>query len=458
MQARAVIYTRISVAALGDTTKTDDQERLGRAMCERRGWEVVAVYTDNGESAWKRNRKRPGWDRMLADLEDGKAEVIYAYWGDRLVRQNRDLEDLLDLGRDRGIVLAGEGGEYDLANSDHRMMLRWITARSCNESDTISRRKTEQYKRWRKEGRVRVGGYRAFGFARDGIAHDAAEVALIRELASRVLAGESLGSLVRDLNERELLTTAGNPWSHITLRNMLTRPRYAGLMPDGKSPAGWEPVLERGEWERLRAVIGTRSAGDRPPGVSPDNTRKYLLSGTAECGACGARLSIHQSRHGNGRAAKRYSCKACRKVARSQPLLDAYVTGRVLARLGHAQNPLPAVADARMGAELDLLTRRRAETVAVIESLADHPGESPLALARALDSFDARIRQLRDQAATGENERLRAAHAGITLEQFNSLDLGAQRSIVAACYRIIVKPASRKGPGFDPADILMSPL
>lgn len=459
MRTRAIIYTRVSVAALGDTTKTDEQERLCRELCERRGWQVAEpVFTDSSRSAWRRDRKRPGWDAMLAAVAARRADAIVTYWGDRLVRQPRDLEDLLDLRDGRDLTMASVAGQYDFANPDHRMMMRWEVARACNESDTISRRKKAQYERMRRQGLVRPGGYRAFGFARDGLAHDPAEAAIVRELAGRVLTGVSLGSLVRDLNARGIPTTAGNAWSHTTLRTMLANPKYAGLMPDGVAPGAWEPVLDRGQWEQLRAVIAARSAGSRPPGTAPDNARRWLLSGIAECGACGAGLSIHLTRYGGTTPARTYSCKACRKVDRSQPLLDAFVTGRVLARLANRANPLPSAGDAAAAAELAAVTARRAEAVAVIESLADRPGESLAVLARSLDSFDARIAELRDRAGDGQRQRLLAVHAGLTPDGFGALDLSARRAIVTACYRIVVKPVTRKGPGFDPAGILMSPL
>jgi site-specific DNA recombinase len=105
---RAAIYCRISLARFGDTLKVDDQEKLCREVSDRRGWAVGSeqIYVDNSRSAWRHDRKRPGWDAMLEAIGRGEVEAIVVYHGDRLIRQPWDLELLLRLAREKGIQLA----------------------------------------------------------------------------------------------------------------------------------------------------------------------------------------------------------------------------------------------------------------------------------------------------------------------------------------------------------------
>src|SRR5258707_1349034 len=93
---RAAIYTRMSYALDDDQTKVADQERRCRELAAARELAVAAVYCDNNQSAWRVGRKRKGWDAMLAAIEAGQLDVIIAYHGDRLIRQPRDLETLLE--------------------------------------------------------------------------------------------------------------------------------------------------------------------------------------------------------------------------------------------------------------------------------------------------------------------------------------------------------------------------
>ena len=444
----AAVYCRISLAVLNDTTKVDDQERQCREVCARRGWEVTEVYIDNSKSAWKRDRKRPGWDAMLAGVGAGRFGAIVSYWGDRIVRQPRDLEDLLDLRDVRNIRFASVMGEYDFDNKDHRMMMRWEVARGCNESDTISQRKKNQYERWRREGRARPGGPggRCFGFETDGFTHRKSEAGHIRWAASNLLFGESLGSLARELATQGVTTTGGKPMTVKALGRILAYPRMAALMPDGVSAAAWEPVLDRAEWEDVRAVLSLNSALP-----NAGKGAQHLLSGIATCGPCGH--SLWSGR--NGGTVPAYKCHGCGKIGRSILLLDAYVERRVVNRLARTDNPQGRIPEAPgLAKEFAALTRARAE---IEEALADHTrGKLPALLAR-LDSVDARLAQLRELAGDDARSRLLAAHAGITDAGFAALPLSVRRSLVRGCFDVVVLPASRRGPGFDPSDVRMTP-
>jgi DNA invertase Pin-like site-specific DNA recombinase len=99
MTVRAAIYCRISLARIGDTVKVDEQELICRKLAIQRGWYVADqhVYKDNAKSAWRPDRKRPGWDAMLQAVERHEIDAIIVYHGDRLIRAPRDIEDLIDL-------------------------------------------------------------------------------------------------------------------------------------------------------------------------------------------------------------------------------------------------------------------------------------------------------------------------------------------------------------------------
>jgi site-specific DNA recombinase len=453
---RAGIYCRMSLARFGDTTKVEDQERICRELADLNKWDVAEVYTDNNVSAWKKNRNRPEWDRMLADVEAGKIGAIIVYHGDRLVRHPKDLETLIELAEGKGIRLASPTGERNLDRRDDRAMLRVLTAFAANESDAHSDRKKQMYERWRRDGRVRSGGRggRPFGFKVDGVTHVPEETAVIRDAARRILMGESTGSVARSIT---LLTPAGGEFADSTVRKMLSRPRMAGLMPDGVSSAAWPPVLERAEWEMVRAVLDARASAS----PRPSNARKWLLSGIALCSECWTPLQIRQSKGRGSRPPQiGYGCirDGCHKVYRAAAMLDAYVSGAVVARLNHPANPAPEIDLAAGDAvELAALTRRRAETAEYIARLADNPMQRIDILDRALESFDRKIGELRERMAGRAGERLLSAHAGITREGWDGLPLDARRALVRAVFGVVVHPASKRGPGFRPQDVTLTP-
>lgn len=459
----AGIYCRISLAAIGDTTKTDDQERICRELGARLGWDIGGVYCDLSRSAWHRNRKRKDWDRMLGDVEAGKLNGLLVYHGDRLIRQPFDLELLLNLSFSRGVKLASPTGVRDLSNPDDQFVLRIEAAMACRESDNTSRRKKAQYARMRRKGLTRPGGQggRAFGWESDGISHkvpdrceiatrsEVSEPAIIREAAAAILAGRSPRSVLRELTARGVRSTAGNVMTQASFQRMLTLPRQAGLMPDGEATAAWEPILDRAAWESLRLLLTGR------PQIGRTGVPLHLLSGIAVCGRPGCGHKMWAAQRDAGKLI--YKCPpdgGCGKVSRRRDLLDAYVIAAVVARLGKEGNPAARVPKTPgVAAEFAALARQRAEIEA---AMADHTqGTLSLLLAR-LDSADRRLAQLRELAGDSASARLRDRYAGITEKEFRALPLTVQRSLLSACVDVLVLPASRRGPGFSTDDVRLT--
>lgn len=469
-QVTAGIYCRISKADEGDHVKTDDQERICRDLAARLGWTIAdglghprqdGVYTDHSKTAWQKNRKRPAWNQMLADVADGRINGIVVYHGDRLVRRPEDLADLIRLADSKGVRLASPNGTRNL---DNERLEPWIRAAFAEEeSQRLSERRKAQYERWRAKGRVRPGGPggRSFGFESDNLTSRAAEFELIQEAAGRILAGETQYSVCQDWNARGLTATTGKPWRTGNLGPMLVLPRYVGLMPDGESKAAWPAALERETWERLRLVLSARAADF--PGHT--NARRHLLSGIALCGVCGEPLILRYSRRNVAKgleAAAGYGCvkPGCRKVMRNAAHLDAYVGARVVGRLGNPLNPEGREVPADRAAEWAVLDRERAEADALLADYKASAGRARSLLAR-LDEIDRRMAELRDEAGGSARARLLARYAGMTREDWEDdkkTPLDVKRALVAAYFRVTVLPASGRGPGFRVQDVEVVPL
>lgn len=464
---QAGIYCRISKADEGDYVKTDDQERICRDVADRLGWEVAegvghphpdGIYTDHSKSAWQKNRKRPAWNRMLADVDSGKINGIVVYHGDRLVRRPEDLADLMRLASNKGVKLASPSGTRNL---DTERLEPWIRAAFAEEeSQRLSERRKAQYERWRRGGRVRPGGPggRSFGFESDNLTPRPAEFELVREAAQRVLAGESPYAVARDWNARGLTPTTGKPWRSGNLGPMLALPRYAGLMPDGESAAAWPAALDRETWERVRMVLEAKGATYQ----GHTNVRRWLLSGIALCGVCGQTLAAMWSRRDAARgigAVAGYACRhpGCRKVLRNAEHLDAFVSAAVIAVLANPLNAEGRTVPVDHAAEWAILDRERAETGALLADYKSSAGRARSLLAR-LDVIDERMTQLRELAAGDGRARLLERYAGITRQQWEKeLTLDVRRALVAACFRVVVLPASGRGPGFRVQDVRLDP-
>jgi site-specific DNA recombinase len=135
-------------------------------------------------------------------------------------------------------------------------------------------------------GRPTGSGRRAFGHTHDRreIVEDEAEA--IRDAARRVLAGETLSSVIRSWNQRGLRTATGGPWRVNSLSTLLLQPRLAGLDGDLQQlPADvYPPILDVGTHSRLVTLHQSRRKGSRRA------TRHYLLTGLLRCWRCGGGL------------------------------------------------------------------------------------------------------------------------------------------------------------------------
>lgn len=455
---RAAIYCRISLARFGDTLKVDDQEKLCREVADRRSWRVVEgqVHVDNSRSAWQANRKRPGWDAMLEAIGRREIDAIVVYHGDRLIRQPWDLELLLRLAREKGIRLASPTGERDLDNPDDQFILRIEAAQACREVDNTSRRVKRHLERLAEQGISRNGGRggRTFGYEKDCMTIHEDEAAVIREVARRLLSGDPISAIARDLNARGYTTTAGGPWDAGNLKKLMLRPRLAGLLARHGAivgPGAWPAILDRDTWEAVRSVLDRKAAGFS----NTSNARRYLLSGIARCSTCGAGLAVRQG--GGPGTVRAYTCinSPCeKKVHRSVTYVDAYVEGQVLRKLQDPEIRERATApDAKpLLDELARLERRREQKL--IEFADD---DDPLAgdvLRVSIRRIDEQLAEVRGQIAAGQASHALDGLWGISRDEWAALPLARRRSAVQALVRVTVLP-SKKGPGFDPETVLV---
>ena len=118
-----------------------------RKLAESLGWSVAEEYVDNDLSAYS-GKRRPVYERMLADLRDGERDAVIVYHVDRLTRRPIELEQFLEaLDTARGRQVRFVVGDTDLSTGDGLMVVRILAAMAANESATKSRRVKRRWSR-----------------------------------------------------------------------------------------------------------------------------------------------------------------------------------------------------------------------------------------------------------------------------------------------------------------------
>ena len=456
------IYARISSDTEGVGAGVTRQVEDCRKLAERLGWAVADVYVDNDISAYSRKR-RPEYERMLADLADGVVDGVLVYHVDRLTRQLKELERFVEVVDDAKVKhVRFVSSDVDMTTEDGLMLLRFMAIIANRESADKSRRVRRKMEQVAAEGRPHGGRVRPFGYAEDKITVLEHEADTYRALVARFLAGESTRSLATWLNDQEVPTVTGRPWITTTLKGMLTNPRYAGLRAHRGvvvGPAVWDAIISEEDHRRVLAKYAEKkTSGRRTP-------QRYLLSGVLRCGKCGNRLysSLRQRKYGSTR---RYVCSSgpdhggCGRLTIVADPLERMIADYVLHRLDTPElsDALArrATADARtqeLTAELD-----KAQTRLDDLSLGYGQGDIDMRawmiakkpIEHRLETLKRQLGQItRTSALTGlvgNGEELGRA--------WNDLNLSRQHAIVEALIdHIVIKPGGQGPRQLDPARV-----
>ena len=111
MTEKAVIYLRVST----DEQTEESQLEPCKNYCKEKGWEVIKIYRDHGKSAYKEDKYRPEFMKMLEDAKKRDFQHIVVFAMDRFSRQPpvRVLEMVRELSVLYGVqVNAVTGGEW----------------------------------------------------------------------------------------------------------------------------------------------------------------------------------------------------------------------------------------------------------------------------------------------------------------------------------------------------------
>jgi site-specific DNA recombinase len=343
---RVAPYERLSRDKRGLSENVEIQREENREYAAEKGWTVVGEFSDNdisaSEYANKKGRppkKRFGYNALIKAIKAGEVDLVLVTEIPRLYRRMEELLDLIHLAETtplRGIETTSGNG-YDLSTGPGIHNAISAVNNAMVESRQISDRTKRKKKAQAKAGRYH-GGKRPYGYEKDGITIVQSEAAVIRAVARRILAGESLKSIARDLNRRGVPTATGKLWHSAQLRKTVSSHRMKGVrIHNGvEYPAQWPAIIDPETWERLQLIF---RAEDRLGRAKNHSGRSYLLTGTLICGSCGGRLVGNPTGGIRNKGAKRYGCVTrdsrgvqvgCGKVARLAEPLERLVTAAVL--------------------------------------------------------------------------------------------------------------------------------
>lgn len=342
----AVVYVRQSTA--GQLRHNPESRRRQYGLRERArslGWREPVVI-DEGLGRSGGGTSRPGFERLLVAICEGRVGMVLSLEASRLARNGRDWHTLLEFCALVGCLLGDEDGVYDPRQPNDRLLLGMKGTLSEMELSTLRQRSEAALRLKASRGELFLGV--AAGYVkerRDRIAKDPDR--RVREAVELVFAKFAQLRSVRQVHlwlrqENVRLPAAvhdGEAWGTVwrlpgygAVHRMLTNPVYAGAYAYGRT--GSRVTVENG---RKRVRRGLRRARadwevlirdhhegyvaweefERNQRLIADNANRRgatvrgavrrggaLLAGLLSCGHCGRRLRVHYG----GAGKFRYRC------------------------------------------------------------------------------------------------------------------------------------------------------
>jgi site-specific DNA recombinase len=212
---RAIGYVRVSTDKQADHgVSLEAQEAKIRAMATVQGTAIIELIVDGGESA--KDLKRPGMDRLLTLVDEGKVDAVIIAKLDRLTRSVKDLAELLERFQRRGVSLVSVAESLDTGSAAGRLVINIMTAVSQWEREAIGERTRDAMQHKRSNGKC-VGNL-AYGYrlSADGehVEPEPSEQAALAQIRSLRQQGRSLRAIAAALNGQSLRTRRGSGWRH----------------------------------------------------------------------------------------------------------------------------------------------------------------------------------------------------------------------------------------------------
>ncbi|MFF9688949.1 recombinase family protein [Streptomyces sp. NPDC014623] len=467
--SRAVIYVRISQDRTGAHLGVDRQREDCEALAESHGWEVVEVYVDNDLSAYS-GKARKDYRRMLADLELGTATVVIAWHTDRLHRSPTELEEYIDLSQRRGVdTHTCQAGELDLSTSSGRMTARIHGAVARHESEHKAERVARARLQKAKAGKF-GGGLRPFGWGvptgetrkktvkgtdeeidvpvLDMSKLVPEEAAALDAGTDQILAGGSVRGWVRWLADKGLKSSTGKAIDHQSARDLLLRPRNAGIAVYRGEEIGrgaWEPAVDE---PRFRAVVAILTNPSRI--TSPGPNPKWFGSLIYECGRPGCTANVTCTRTGGGNHPS-YRCDDQHGGGRKAETLDRYIENLLIERLSR-DDAGELLAPAADGVDVAALQLESEQIRRRLTDLAGMFGAGQVDMAQFTEGSDVARAQLEGITSQLARAAVKDPLVGLVgvpdvRKAWDGLDLDRRRAVLRSLLRVILhKPRPGRMP------------
>jgi site-specific DNA recombinase len=272
---RCAIYTRVSTdqGLEQDFNSLDAQREASEAYVKSQaheGWRLIRDHYDDGGYSGG-SMDRPALQKLLADVEARRIDVIVVYKVDRLTRSLADFAKLVELFDKHNVSFVSVTQSFNTTTSMGRLTLNVLLSFAQFEREVTGERIRDKIAASKKKGMWMDGvvplGYRVEDRALR-IVEDHAEI--VRSLFRRYLEAGSVVRLKQQLDAEGFRlpvridgagrSTGGGPISRGHIYKILSNPIYVGRIGHkGQTHIGQhQPIVPQDLWDRVQQCFADR--------------------------------------------------------------------------------------------------------------------------------------------------------------------------------------------------------
>lgn len=334
--SKVAIYCRLSEEDRDKLNKTDDsisiqnQKTMLLQYAINQGWEVFSIYSDDDYTG--ADRKRPEFNRLLRDAEEGNFDIVLCKTQSRFTRELELVEKYIHgLFPIWGIRFVGLADNADTANKGNKkarqingLVNEWYLE---DMSDNIKSVLTS-----RRQNGFHIGAFALYGYKKDPekkghliIDEEAAEI--VKEVFLLFSQGMGKTAIARMLNDKGIPNPTeykrqqglrykqpdsknSTLWKYSAISSMLTNEMYIGNMVQGKYgsisyktkenkprpkeewyivPNTHEAIIDKDLWDKVQSMIEKKAKPFITGNVG-------IFAGKVFCANCGYTMRSSKSR------------------------------------------------------------------------------------------------------------------------------------------------------------------
>lgn len=226
---RVAAYARVSMESERLQHSLSAQVSYYSSLIQQNpAWEYAGVYADDGITGTKTN-DRAEFNRMIADCESGKIDIILTKSISRFARNTVDLLNAVRHLKELGISVQFEKEHIDSLSEDGELMLTLLASFAQEEvrslSDNVKWGTRKRFEKGIPNGRFQIYGYRWDG---DHLVVEPEEAKIVKLIYDNFLNGLSAESTEKQLEEMGVKSYKGQHFGNTSIRQILGNITYTG--------------------------------------------------------------------------------------------------------------------------------------------------------------------------------------------------------------------------------------